>query len=81
MSDWTIERTLKNADGTRAVELRGSLDRNLFRYHVMTWMAAAEEDEGMLGDGYWATNATSGYFDTIKECEADALASVDFLDG
>ncbi len=77
--EWTLVSQLTSTDSTKAVEIRCSRGGDLFRYYVMQWWDACDEDEGALGDGYWSNTEMSGYFASQKECENDAIRCYSWL--
>lgn len=77
--EWTLVAQLSSTDATKAVEIRRSPKGDLFRYYVMQWWDACEEDEGLLGDGYWSNTEMSGYFASQEDCEQDAIKSYAWL--
>ncbi len=79
MAGWKLEKKIEDPRGNRSVELRRSPTGELFRYQVVEWVDACDEDEGALGDGFWTCTDISGYFDTLSECEAEARKSVNWL--
>jgi hypothetical protein len=51
----------------------------LFRFDTMRWIDAGEEDEGVLGAGYWACEDRSGLYQSAIEAEQDARRIVPWL--
>ena len=74
MAGWETITVLADDDGARRVEVQQGPD-GFYRYVVAVWMAAAPEDEGALGDGFWQTERISGLFDDAETCAADSRHS------
>jgi hypothetical protein len=51
----------------------------LFRFETLRWIDAAEEDEGVLGDGYWTCDHFSGLYQTAVAAEQDARRIIPWL--
>jgi hypothetical protein len=77
--EWTLVFQLTSNESTQAIEIRRSPKGDLFRYYVMRWWNACEEDEGALGDGYWSNTEMSGCFASQEECEKDAICNHSWL--
>lgn len=75
MHGWRLVRRVLDGDGSRRLDIEAS-DKSLFRYTSYSWQAAADEDEGALGDGYWTQDRQSGLFGSLELCERDARSSI-----
>jgi hypothetical protein len=65
-------------DGARRLDILRAAE-GTFRYVSYRWMPAAPEDEGVLGEGHWLAEESSGLFDDAGRCERDARAELDWL--
>lgn len=70
MQIWPIEKTLRNEDGTRSVDIRVSPDGKLFRYYENVWISVGDDELLYYPDGgYWSCPEMSGYYGSLKDCE------------
>lgn len=51
----------------------------LFRFDTLRWIDATEEDEGVLGAGYWTCDHFSGLYQSAAEAEKDAQSMIPWL--
>lgn len=82
MQIWPIEKTLRNDDGTRSVEIRVSPDGKFFRYYENVWTSAGDDELLYYPDGgYWSCPEMSGYYGSLEDCERGARNDVGWLAG
>ena len=80
MSDWSVEKTIKSADGTRMVEICLSPDRKLSRYYEFIWTVVEQDLLTFYPDGgYWSAPIMSGYYASLEECERGARDDLAWL--
>jgi hypothetical protein len=82
MQIWSIEKTLRNDDRTRAVDIRVSPDGKLFRYYENVWSSVGDDELMYYPDGgFWSCPEMSGYYGSLKDCELGARNNVKWLAG
>lgn len=82
MQIWSIEKTLRNEDGTRSVDIRVSPDGKFFRYYENVWTPVGGDELLYYPDGgYWSCLEMSGYYGSLEDCERGARNDVGWLAG
>jgi hypothetical protein len=83
MAGWKEIKRITAPDRRRVLRIMEG-PHGLFRFDTLRWFDAAEEDEGTLGDGYWACDYlsgdhSSGLYQSAAEAEQDARSIVPWL--
>lgn len=76
--EWTVIKTIKNADDTRRLEILTGPTQT-YKYQSSKWVPANACDKGRLGEGYWNYLDFSGHYETAESCETDAREAIFWL--
>ena len=73
MPEWKEVKRIAAPDQRRRLCIMEG-PHGLFRFDTLRWIDAAEEDEGVLGDGYWTCDHFSGLYQSAgKAAHPSAL--------
>lgn len=75
---WQIVKTINNEAKDRRLEIMTD-GTGLCRFYSEHWLGPWEEDGVGLDEGFWSCGLSSGLFDNLDNCEAEARASIPWV--